>query len=61
MMPIEMGEEPRNVHVIVSVDSDGVEAVLLQDGSGAFVRAGCPQAKLVAVAVVVVGEIIARL
>ena len=41
----------------MSVDSDGVEAVSLQDGSGVFVRAGCPPARLV-VAVVVVGEII---
>ena len=38
----EMGREPRNVQVIVSVDTDGVEAVSLQDGSGMFVMAGCP-------------------
>lgn len=40
----EMGREPRNVQVIVSVEDD-VEAVSLQDGSGVFVRAGCPSSE----------------
>ena len=38
----EMGREPRNIQVIVGVDTDGVETVSLQDGGGVFVSAGSP-------------------